>query len=205
MDNLFIKQMDSTTKKIEVIIIEGCDLSGKSTLFDAIIKKFPGIGIKITDRPINGSPTERRKIKDYYRSILSYMNLNYQSKTLILDRFFPSEMVYSLPKRGYEAMDDDDFPDLEKVIKHRKHIILYCDPGLPTIFERLLVRGDDYVDAPALKELYIRYNTFFGKTSLNYIRLDTKKPVSELLEEIKPIIDDIANGYKPPKQLELFE
>jgi thymidylate kinase len=173
---------------LEVIIIEGCDLAGKSHLFNSIIKSFPGMGIKITDRPKDGSPFERKKIKEYYWSVLSFINKNYQNKTIVLDRFFPSEMVYSLPKRKYEAMFDPDFVNIEKSIRARKHLLIYCDPGLPTILERLKSRGDDYVNGEALADLYERYKYFLENTKMNVLRLDKNKPVEQLIEQVKKYV-----------------
>ncbi len=173
------------TNRPEVLVIEGCDLSGKTHLWDAVIKAFPGLGMKITARPLNSSTEERKKIKGYYESVLSFININYQSKTIILDRFFPSEMVYSLPKRGYESMNDHDLERFESVLKHRKHLLLYCDPTLPVLYERLETRGDDYIQKEDIEVLYKRYQKFLNKTTLNYLRLDTTLPVEQLIEQIK--------------------
>lgn len=171
-----------------VLILEGVDLSGKSTLFDALIKEFPGIGLKITDRPINDSKVERSKIKGYYSSVLGFINVNYQSKNFILDRFFPSEIVYSKVKRGYEGFKDKELRNLERVIKPRNHLLIYCDPGVDTLVERYKSRGDEYINTTDLVELCNRYEEFLSGTSLRYTRLDTKKPVEQLIEELKAIV-----------------
>lgn len=168
-----------------VLIIEGCDLSGKSTLTEALSKKFPGIVMKITARPRLKDKGQIANLKRYYYSVLDYINRFYQSKTVILDRFFPSEVVYSLVKRGYDGFSDEEYRDMEKVILHRKHLLIYCDPGEETILERLKVRGDDYMVEEDIHSLLGRYDSFLSKTKLTYIRLDTRKPVEELLEEVK--------------------
>lgn len=169
----------------EVIVIEGCDLAGKTYLWNAVIKAFPGIGMKITARPIDGSDREKEKIKMYYRSVLAFINLNYQNKTIIMDRFFPSELVYSKVKRNYEAFDDPEFETFERVLQHRKHLIIYCDPGIDTIVERLRIRGDDYIHEEDLRSLHDRYEKFISKSTLSVLRLDTKLPVETLIEQIK--------------------
>ncbi len=184
------------SRKIEVILVEGIDLAGKTHLWNALMKAFPGIGIKLTDRPLDNSDKERKKIKEYYRAVLGFININYQNKTFIMDRFFPSEMVYSA-KRGYEAMRDPDLLDCERVLHHRKHLVLYCDPGIDTIIERLKVRGDDYVNEGDLRGLYDRYERFFKQTSLNYLRLDTKLPVEKLIEQIKEAIGEPIEKPQP--------
>lgn len=177
-------------KHIEVIVIEGIDLSGKSTLWNQLVKEFPGIGLKITDRPRDGSDKEKKKIKMYYESVMSFINLNYQNKTFILDRFFPSEMVYSLVKRGYEAMFDGALQGFERSLQKRNHLLIYCDPGIDTIIERLKARGDDYVNEEDLRRLHTRYEEFLKRTTLNYIRADSKLPVETLIQQIKEKINE---------------
>ncbi len=171
--------------KPTVFIVEGCDLSGKSTLTNALIKEFPGIMMKITARPQSKDRGQIITLKKYYHSVLDYINRFYQSKTIVLDRFFPSEMVYSKVKRGYEGFADEDYKDMEKVLNHRNHILIYCDPGKETIFERLKARGDDYINESDISALLDRYEKFFKYTTLKKLRLDTKKSVETLIEEIK--------------------
>lgn len=171
--------------KIEVIVIEGVDLSGKTTLWNQVIKSFPGIGMKITARPLDGTAPEREKIKAYYRSVLSFINQNYQNKTIIMDRFFPSELVYSKVKRDYEARNDPEFQTFESVLAKRNHLIIYCDPTLAVLVERLKARGDDYIKESDLRNLYDRYEEFMKKTELRTLRLDTNLPVETLIEQIK--------------------
>lgn len=172
-----------------ILIIEGVDLSGKSTLMNTLCKAFPGIVFKITDRPRNDSYSERGKIKHYYTSILEYINHN-RNKIIMLDRFYPSELVYSKVKRGYEAFGEADFNDYERVINNLDHLVIYCNPGIETILTRLKSRGDDYINEEDIKALMGRYERFSKETRLNTLEIDTNKPVEELLEIIKATIDE---------------
>ncbi len=176
------------TIKPIIIIVEGCDLAGKSTIVNALSKKMPGIVMKITARPNSKDKHEIHKLKTYYYSVLDYINRFYQSKVVILDRFFPSEMVYSKVKRGYEAFADLEYKEMEKVLGHRNHILIYCDPGKETILNRLRSRGDDYINETDIEHLLKRYEFFMKRTSLKVLRLDTNKTVETLLEEINKAI-----------------
>lgn len=171
------------TIKPTTILIDGCDLSGKTTLMEYISKKIPGIVFKITDRPFNDSKEERAKIKNHYRSILHFINTN-RNTTVILDRFFPSELAYSKVKRGYETFDDTDFLTLEKSLMTRNHLFVLCDPGIDVLKQRLESRGDDYMNESDIEALNERYDRFYKRTDMNKLRLDTSKPVEKLLEQI---------------------
>lgn len=180
--------MPKITIKPVTILIDGCDLSGKTTLMEFISKKIPGIVFKITDRPFNDSIAERNKIKDHYRSILGFIN-SHRTINIILDRFFPSELAYSKVKRGYETFDDDDFLILEKSLMSRNHLFVLCDPGTNVLKKRLKIRGDDYMNEADIEALNERYDRFFKRTKMNKIRLDTSKSVDKLLKEILNKLD----------------
>lgn len=170
-----------------VMIIEGCDLSGKSTLVHELGKEYPGIVIKVTKRPLNKKKEEIIEFTKYMNSILGFINHNRQTKMIILDRFFPSELVYSLVKRGYEAFGDGHYREMEKVIRAMDHLYIYCNPGYDTLVQRLKDRGDDHIIEEDIRELSNRYEKFFRETKMNKVKLDTSKPVEGLVEIIKKI------------------
>ena len=172
-------------KKGIVIIVDGCDCSGKSFLVHSLGKAFPGITIKLTRRPVKKDKEEIGQYKSYVYSILDYINHNRQTKNIILDRFFSSELVYSKVKRKYEAFDDGAYIRMEKSILPLPHLYVYCNPKTGVIVDRLRSRGDDYIVESDVKELVARYNRFFRLTKMNKIKLDTSKPVEELVEQIR--------------------
>lgn len=178
-----------------LIIVEGCDKSGKTTLSNALIKKFPGLVIKITDRPKDASPQQRNKIKGHYREVLSLVSQSKKFEFIFLDRFYPSEMVYSV-KRGYEAMEDKDLQDIEKVVKSMDHLLVFCNPGKDAIIERIRKEADDYVTEEEDLLMLGRYQHFFERTSLNKIEVDTSKPLDQLIK----IIDDKIYEHKRHRQ-----
>lgn len=170
-----------------VMIVEGPDLSGKSTLVDALVKEYPGIMLKVTKRPVSKNKMDIIGFKKYLYSALDYVNHNRQTKIIIFDRFFPSEMVYSMVKRGYEAYHDRDYVDMERVIKAREHLYIYCCPGIDSLTERYKSRGDEHVTPDDLLPLVERYDRFYDQTRMNKIKLDTTQPIEQLLEQIKSV------------------
>lgn len=180
-----------------VIIIEGPDKSGKTTLTDALIKKFPGVLVKITDRPRDASSQQKNKIKKHYRSILNMIAHSIGFRFIILDRFFPSEMVYSI-KRGYDAMNDPELIQMENMLKGGEHLLVFCNPGEETITERIRKEKDDYVTEEENILMLGRYKKYYERSPLNKIEVDTNRSVDSMLK----LIHDKIYEHKRHRQSE---
>ena len=165
-----------------ILIIEGPEKSGKTTLVAALIKKFPGVMIKITDRPKDFSREEKLKIKFHYLRVMQFAK-DSPENTFILDRFYPSEMVYSI-KRGYDAMKDSFFRDLETHIMKEKHLLVFCNPGKEIISKRLKETPDDYLTKKENIEMLQRYQNFLKKTRLFSLEVNTSNPTEITVEKI---------------------
>ena len=172
-------------QKPVTIIVEGVDCSGKSYLVQALSKKYPGLVIKLTCRPRYDDIRETNHYKQYVYSLLEYLNCNHHDKTIILDRFFSSELAYSQVKRGYDAFEDKVYKRMSDVIEKIDPLFIYCDPGKEVIINRLRVRGDDYINEEDIDALRERYERFFNETKMYKLRIDTSKTAEEMLELIK--------------------
>lgn len=184
MEYFLIQKMEKDISPI-VFIIEGVDCSGKSYLIDGLCKKYPSIVIKNTMCPTKKDKNQIREYKRYILSILSFVNHNRFNKTMILDRFFPSEIAYSLVKRKYDAFLDRDYKEMEKSLASLNHLYIYCNPGLEVLNKRFKKRGDEHIVLKDIKNLSKRYDRFFRQTIMNKLELDTSKPIHKLLEIIE--------------------
>lgn len=197
--------MSKTEDKI--IIVEGCDLAGKTTMIDLISKRYQGIVIKNTIRPKDGSEVERARIKFVYNKILSFI-ADAPFDTFILDRFYPSELVYSKVKRNYEAFADADYVSLEEriksIVKPENAFVILCSPPIKTILDRLKDRGDDYINKNDVEGILARYREYAGGTRLNVLEIDTRRPKEELLEDVVKFVEHEYKGNNKPKQRSLF-
>lgn len=198
MEHILIQKMGEEIPKIKekpiVMLIEGVDCAGKGFLIDALSKAYPSIIIKNTKRPANGNKSETIEYKRYIHSIMEFINHNRQTKTIILDRLFPSEMVYSKVKRGYEAFEDSMYAQFDKSLSAMPNLYIYCNPGYNTIVKRLKSRGDDYVNEGDVKALCERYDKFFDQTKMHKLNLDTSKPAEKMLEMIKQKINEYSRN-----------
>lgn len=171
-----------------ILICEGCDLSGKSTLVEALGKKYKGMTLKITDRPLDTTPSERVKILMYYWEVVGFVAPK-NERNFVLDRFFPSEMVYCW-KRGYDCMDSTAFKEIARSCKNSQETyVIYCDPSLEVLEYRHSVRGDDFINKEELSIIRSRYEEAFSKVDLPLIRIDTTELTTESLEKIHNFIE----------------
>lgn len=201
--------MKKKENKELVILVEGIDLSGKSTLVNLLAKEYPGIVIKNTMRPDDGTEDETEKIKRVYTYIIDTI-FQTPSYNVILDRFYPSELVYSQVKRGYEAFDDPFYTDLEDRIKNdlmdQNVFLILCKPPVETIIERFAIRDEDFIKKAEVEEIYERYESFFEGSALeNKLALDTRDTVESLLEQVVNFIEGNEHeGNNKPEQGSLF-
>ena len=168
-----------------VILVDGIDCSGKSTLVESLGKKFPGIVIKPNYRPKDKSDKEISKYKRHAYAVMEFINQNRKDLFIILDRFYSSELVYSKVKRKYDAFDDMSYTRIERSLASLPHLYIYCAPSKEVIIERLKTRGDDYINEKDVDKLYQRYEYFYENTKLTKIKIDTSKSIDSLLLEIE--------------------
>jgi len=161
----------------KIIIIEGCDGVGKTTLIETMAKKIDGsLIIKNTTKPNDGSPYERKKIKKRYCEILNLIKNCDNNTTVILDRYFPSEVVYSI-KRGYDAFEDDWYKVFEEKLLEEKCIYVYLTRDFSEIKKIFKKRGEEYLKKEEIKTILERYDEFFERTKLRKIKVTLKKGV----------------------------
>lgn len=176
--------------KCIIIMIEGCDKSGKSTLINVMVKKFPGLLLKNLDRPKDASEGQKNKIKRHYWGMLKHIENDETFEFIFLDRFYLSEMIYSV-KRGYDAMEDPEFGNIEKKFKKFKHLFVFCNPGRETIIKRLKVEPDEHVNEEENLLMLGRYKKFYENTTLNKMEVDTNRPIEYLIKVVGDKIKEL--------------
>jgi len=155
-----------------VLIIEGCDLSGKSTAIEKISKYFKdGFLIKNLYKPVNSAD---EKIYNQYWSIINVID-KLQVDFLILDRFFPSQAVYSY-LRGEDEMDSDLIKDIDYYCARNNFLYVYLDTPVHELEHRFDIRGDEHIKKDDLSLLSERYDKFWAQTEMRKIKINTMRP-----------------------------
>jgi thymidylate kinase len=183
-----------------IVILEGVDKCGKTTFAKEILKSLnEGIIWKFKSRI---SALKPRNIKDPSLT-LSYLIGHYNATIElltrfpinqylhILDRFYPSEFVYSKIRRRIESFENKDLWKIENNILNYPHLLIYLEPSMSTLLKRLNKEPDDVTDASVLPKVLKRYHKFLKLTKLKTIIVNNdilnqkKKAVSIIKSELK--------------------
>ena len=183
-----------------LIIIEGVDKTGKSTLTDFILKNMDrAFLLKIGDRPKDSSYVQRQKIKDYYWKVLNVYQYGFKDCVLLLDRFFLSELVYSY-KRGYEASKDSEILMMKEELEKNGYdiVLIYCNTAIEKIAEKFATDKEDYAKIEDIKILQSRYEMFLSELKIRTIPYDytvtSPQQVLNKLQSIKQEIDSFRKN-----------
>jgi len=156
-----------------LIIIEGVDCSGKTTLINEMMRRaHNAFHIRRSDVPKSAEKTEVSRLKRSYKVIkeIYCRVIKPNQGHLVVERFYPSELVYSGIKRGYEAFEDKFYSCFEKELLESLGddiVVIHVFQEAKIIKERLKFRGDDYVTEEEVGKLSMRYIDFLNWTQLN--------------------------------------
>ena len=152
-----------------VIIIEGPDLSGKTFAIEKIAKKLnSGFVLKNSFKP--KTVEDSCSLYAHYLDILTLVTN--RKDIVILDRFYPSQAVYSY-KRGKDEMHSSEIKAIDIVCKREGVLYIYLDTTLDILEHRYRERGDEHITIEELKKIKERYDEFYLQTSLTKTKLNT--------------------------------
>ena len=119
-----------------IIIIEGPDGSGKTSLAEKISKqtKYPII-----------HRTQPKSEEEKKRMMGEYLQLIRSNKNCILDRCWYSEMAYGPVMRDASVLSYPQMYELEEMLAKTGAIIIYATGPKAALWQRCQRRGEDYV------------------------------------------------------------
>lgn len=133
-----------------IIIIEGPDGSGKSTLAQKISKQT---GYPIVHRSAPKSKDEKAQMMQMYKQAIA------ESKNIIFDRCWYSEMVYGPVMRDASVISSEEMYRLELELCEVGALIIHCTGPVRTLWNRCQKRGEEYITTyEQFKELHSRYD-----------------------------------------------
>lgn len=119
-----------------IIIIEGPDGSGKTTLAEKLSKQT---GYPVVHHSYPKTDEEKRMMLSYYLDTIE------TGKNMIIDRCWYSEMVYGEAIRGSSAISFPEMYLLETKLAKHGALIIHCTDKPKTLWRRATKRGEDYV------------------------------------------------------------
>ena len=150
-----------------LILVEGTDCSGKSTL----IKRFQDIcHLNVFKNPIK--PTaglqERGFVNGTYFG--AYNSAKLLRDDLIFDRSHITELVYAKIKRGYEP--EKDFWNKWEEENSHYVVVVYVTASLDVLKERMKARGEDYISEEESVLITEAYDEYIKTSKLSTIFVD---------------------------------
>lgn len=119
-----------------IIIIEGPDGAGKSTLANKIKEQT---GYTLLHRSQPKTEEDKQRMMDEYIQVIK------AGKNCIFDRCWYSEMVYGPVMRDESVISYQQMYELERLLAKNGALIIHCTAPEQTLWKRCLRRGEDYI------------------------------------------------------------
>jgi hypothetical protein len=157
-----------------LVIIEGCDAAGKTTLKNELISRYNFIESVPKSLPTN--KTDHTMCAENATAINLALE---QGNHVVMDRSWLSEAIYSPILRGIDGrFKPFQLRMLERMAMTAGAVIVHCDPGWPEVRKNWLERGDEHITSiEMLWSIYNEYRRMASTTDLpvyNYNYLQHK-------------------------------
>lgn len=179
-----------------LIVIEGTDASGKTTLVSEIQKQlndlFPN-NVEFFHKSKPEEMTRRWVLKDYVTSV---ENFDWTKKIAVADRWHWGEVTYAPLKRpesssdGYGLLGVAGWRWVELFLSSRGASQVWLYQPLEVIQKRLSTRGDDYVSVDELDSILSQYRKAASQTATEFTVF---YPDENSLNDVPSIASKIIN------------
>lgn len=155
-----------------IIILEGCDKTGKTTLAKEICSRLGYEYIKISNPEY-----------DAYQEYITHLN-NTNGPTLF-DRFHLGELVYGPIFRNKNDLAGYKFSNIEKVLKGKGTKIIYTYNNVDWIKNKFIEDKETFVSENQIEDIIKAYNNVLYKTELPVIKYKIGDDIDKLIEELQ--------------------
>lgn len=174
-----------------ILLVEGVDKSGKTSLIQELLKKFPGaIVIKNEHKPTDYSP---EFIAGVYAGLYSGLRRLHKTQDpfIILDRSHITEIVYGHVLRNYNAYEVYDWKKVEEKIK-KYTLLVYMYAPQEVLERRYVEEKEEFILEKHIPELLANYEVYLEHFTKLYkskiLRLNSTREMSENLLKVFNLI-----------------
>jgi len=163
----------------DIIIVEGSDCAGKTTLINRLKDS-------LNYQVVKGSSFEQSTCTN--EELFNKFDEMTKLEKTVLDRFIYSNLVYAPLYKDFALLTDDQCRLIESKMKD-KAIIIYLEAEMDTLIHRLKTRGDDYVTIDKLEGIKESYNRLIPQVELKVLRFNTSfMTTNEIIDEVMETI-----------------
>ena len=157
-----------------LILVEGVDKSGKSSLIKELSQLLNYPIIKNSYKPRERSPEFIAGVyAGIYRSLLSCY-----TGDIILDRSHITEVVYGRVIRDYDALLIKNWYIFEQNHLQSKAVLFYMTASEDRLKERFERENEEYVKVGQIRRLQAAYSKYIGLSSLSTFQLSSENSMS---------------------------
>jgi len=137
-----------------IIILEGCDKTGKTTLANKLFER--------TDFKMYKSSQPKKPPYEEYMEMLDIIG----KEDAIIDRFHLGEMVYGPIYRGKSNLTNIQFKYIEDRLKKLKTVVIYCSDDSTKIAKRFKKDKEEFTKEQDIVDILLRYYEIIKKSTL---------------------------------------
>lgn len=139
----------------EVIILEGVDKTGKSTLAKDLsaLTGYPVVHLSVPPEDV-----------DYEKHLISL--IAFHPDGVIFDRFHLGDYVYAGLTREEPALSPRGFVNVERHLANRSAVIVYCWAELKDLQRRFVEDGETLIPSSEISRLQARYVSILKTSEL---------------------------------------
>lgn len=172
-----------------LLLIEGCDKAGKSTIVRELRKTFPrSVQFKNMIKPEDREQTTIGRIAGIYLGAYQFAKqIQERNNTFhtIFDRGHITEIVYS-HRRGYESTKSIDWLRYERELLSSDTVLIYVSAPPTVIRERFETDKETYIDQAEIEGILERYEDYLRITEIPTLKLSSlDAPVSNLIKIVQ--------------------
>lgn len=161
-----------------IVIIEGTDGVGKTTLCEEIAKRYNYLYVK--ESYTDDVKEKEKRVQDLLARLMSNLNFIYDRTTLIDD------FVYGFLNKTESTLSQYQFI-IQVLLNHCQIIHLTIDPKIQK--KRLKQRGDEYITYKDINKLEQQYEDFYWQlNNVEYINLS--EDFEDNIRKIMEVIND---------------